>query len=338
MGEKHWPGMRWIGIDEAGYGPNLGPLVMTAVIAEGSQPTGPSGAAEAECPDLWSDLAHGVARAGSDTNRLWVDDSKVILRGRKGRDMLEATTIALVHASSGRLPTDLVHLLDLLGAGEARETEIELWLPQPPAGRGWPGEPAAALIRRALNGQFLQPPSGTWRFAALRSVVLGPKRFNELLGTYGSKARVHFEAFRELLGMAWQLSLDGKPTSVWSDKHGGRHFYMGPLSEAFPDIWIERGPEGPLRSWYHLKSTGRSLTLSLTPRADQSNGLVALASIVSKTVREFWMDCFNEYWTSRIEGLRPTAGYPVDADRFRRAIEPFALAAELDPDLWWRRK
>ena len=26
--------VRWVGIDEAGYGPNLGPLVMTAVIAE----------------------------------------------------------------------------------------------------------------------------------------------------------------------------------------------------------------------------------------------------------------------------------------------------------------
>ena len=25
--------MRWVGIDEAGYGPNLGPMVMTAVIA-----------------------------------------------------------------------------------------------------------------------------------------------------------------------------------------------------------------------------------------------------------------------------------------------------------------
>ena len=39
------------------------------------------------------------------------------------------------------------------------------------------------------------------------------------------------------------------------------------------------------------------------PRADQGDGLVALASIVSKTVRELWMDVFNAYWCRRIPGL-----------------------------------
>ncbi len=72
--------------------------------------------------------------------------------------------------------------------------------------------------------------------------------------------------------------------------------------------------------------------MSLSPRADGGNGLVALASIVSKTVREVWMDVFNAYWLVRVPGLKPTAGYPVDAARFRRAIEPTARAAGLDPD------
>src|ERR1700735_2232420 len=52
-----WGGinLRWVGIDEAGYGPNLGPMVMTAVVDEG--PVG-------RTPDLWRHLAGTGARAG----------------------------------------------------------------------------------------------------------------------------------------------------------------------------------------------------------------------------------------------------------------------------------
>ena len=66
--------------------------------------------------------------------------------------------------------------------------------------------------------------------------------------------------------------------------------------------------------------------------------LLALASIVSKSVREFWMDAFNAHWTSRLPGLRPTAGYPGDSGRFRRAIEPLCRERGLDPAVWWRAK
>ncbi len=122
------------------------------------------------------------------------------------------------------------------------------------------------------------------------------------------------------------------------DKHGGRHYYLQPLSQAFPEAWIDRGPEGPDLSRYTIRDRNRRLELTLMPRADQCDGLVALASIVSKTVRELWMDVFNAYWRGRIPGLRPTAGYPSDAVRFRQAIERIASAEGHDPAHWWRIK
>ena len=73
-------------------------------------------------------------------------------------------------------------------------------------------------------------------------------------------------------------------------------------------------------------------TLSLVPRADALDGLVALASIVSKAVREHWMDAFNAHWQARMPGLRPTAGYPVDAARFRLEIEAQCQARGLEPN------
>src|SRR4051794_33903444 len=110
---------RWVGIDEAGYGPNLGPLVLTAVVAEGpgDRP-----------PDLWEDLAATVARAGSRDDRLWVDDSKKIYGGGQGLDRLEAACLATLAASGRTLPATLGSLLAALEAGSLAEAELSPWL------------------------------------------------------------------------------------------------------------------------------------------------------------------------------------------------------------------
>ena len=75
------------------------------------------------------------------------------------------------------------------------------------------------------------------------------------------------------------------------------------------------------------------------PRADQTNGLVALASIVSKTVRELWMDVFNAYWLransrAAADGRISRSTQPGSA----QAIEPVAAAEGHDPAHWWRIK
>ncbi len=158
------------------------------------------------------------------------------------------------------------------------------------------------------------------------------------LDRFASKAGVHFEAFARLLRWVWELSADGRPAHVCGDKHGGRHYYLEPLLSVFPEAWIDRGAEGPELSAYTIRGEGRTLHLRLRPRADAGDGFVALASIVSKTLREEWMDVFNAFWAGHVPGLRPTAGYPVDAARFRRAVEPSALTLGVEPRSWWRAR
>ena len=319
--------MRWVGIDEAGYGPNLGPLVMTAVVAEGPGE---------RAPDVWADLGVTVTRAGGPSGRLWVDDSKAILRLPTGRTRLEETCLALLAAAGGMAPATTAGLLAAVGAGTYDDAELTLWLD----GDGERTAPAGSEVRPAAGAASFE--GAPWRIVGVQAAVVGPARFNAGLAATGSKAKVHFAAFARLLGALWERTGDGMSddgaTHVRSDKHGGRHFYYDPLLEAFPDVWIDRGPEGPELSRYALRAPGRRLELSLQPRADASDGLVALASIVSKTIRERWMDLFNAHWADRIAGLRPTAGYPLDAQRFRQVIEPHCEARGLDPTLWWRLK
>lgn len=323
--------MRWIGIDEAGYGPNLGPMVMTAVVAEGDADRGP-----ARAFDLWADLAATVDRAGGDPARLWVDDSKAILRGGKGRDRLESTVLAALHAAGLGVPGSLPDLLEAINPGALEEAELSPWFDDDPRAGGWPWRVSRVAIDGLVACRPLEPAGGHWRLSAIESVVVGPARFNTELAASGSKAEVHFAAFARLLRRSWQRAGDGVPTSVTGDKHGGRHYYLEPLTRALPDAWIDRGPERPESSRYTIRDDRRRLELTLIPRADRTDGLVALASIVSKAVRELWMDGFNAYWCARIPGLRPSAGYPVDARRFRRAIEPAATAEGCDPSRWWR--
>jgi hypothetical protein len=331
------PGLRWVGIDEAGYGPNLGPLVMTAVTAEAADDV-----RMPEPPvrklDLWGDLASTVDRAGGDPSLLWVDDSKAILRGGKGRDRLEATCLATLHAAGIVVPGSLPELLAAIQAGTPDEAELSPWFGGPSGPTEWPWIARPGAVDALLNRRALQPAGGAWRLIAIETVIIGPAQFNAGLAVSGTKADVHFAAFARLLLRAWNRAVDGRATAVTGDKHGGRHYYLVPLSGAFPDTWIDRGPERPESSQYTIRDPNRRLELTLVPKADRTDGLVALASIVSKAVREIWMDGFNAYWCARVPGLRPTAGYPVDARRFRRAIEPVAAAEGCDPSRWWRTK
>ena len=111
------------------------------------------------------------------------------------------------------------------------------------------------------------------------------------------------------------------PISIVCDKHGGRNHYLPLLVDFFPDHFIETHGEGRQRSVYRFGPQDRRVEICFQAKGE-SHLPTALASMASKYLRELAMRAFGEFWCPRVPGLRPTAGYPQDARRFRDEMPP----------------
>jgi hypothetical protein len=327
--------MAWIvGVDEAGYGPNLGPFVMTAVACRV-----PDGLAEA---DLWQVLRPAVRRHGeADDGRLLVEDSKLVYAATRGLLCLEASVLAALgggwRAAGGGNgdPVLLGHFLTHLCPKAVADLRQECWYagttPVPVEAEAQRLGAAAERLARAAAAAGL-----SW--GQVRSVVVCPTRFNAVLDRWGSKGVVLGLALAELLGGGCDPDADTDPVSFLIDKHGGRNNYAAMLQEAVPDGMVVAEEEGRERSAYRVLGLRRAVRLTFTPRADAGHLCVALASMVSKYVRELLMREFNAFWQRHVPGLKPTAGYPGDAARFFEAIRPAAAGLGIPEACLWRRK
>ena len=82
----------------------------------------------------------------------------------------------------------------------------------------------------------------------------------------------------------------------------------------------------------------REVTITFRPRADGDSVSVALASMLCKYLREVCMRQFNRFWAGHVPGIAPTAGYPLDANRFYAEIRPAMARLGLVADQVWRKK
>jgi len=60
--------------------------------------------------------------------------------------------------------------------------------------------------------------------------------------------------------------------------------------------------------------------------------------MAAKYLREVCMLQFNRYWSAKVAGLKPTAGYPMDAGRFFADIQPCLALDGTDERMVWRAK
>jgi hypothetical protein len=153
-----------------------------------------------------------------------------------------------------------------------------------------------------------------------------------------TKGAVLAEGLARLLQRCRAAAPPDEELHFFIDKHGGRNTYAAMLQHAIPDGFVAAQHESNLRSTYIVHGTTQRLHFTFQPRADGEHLCVAYASMVSKYIRELSMGEFNDFWQREVPGLKPTAGYPVDAVRYFAAIRPAMERLGIGESIVWRKK
>ena len=319
-----------IGTDEAGYGPNLGPLIVSATAWEV-----PDGLADG---DLQQRLASVVVsspgrKRAADGTRVVLGDSKVLYQSGKGLQYLEYGLWAAM-GLLGLRPTSWREVWESLAPNSPAHREPDAWFADYDAPAPFDADHEQLACQITALGQGLCD-AGV-RLVAMESRAVFPAQFNRLLDGHESKGALLSHVTLDLAAsMIARLPEAG--VSVVCDKHGGRNRYQSLLADHFPDYLIEIYGEGRERSVYRFGPAHRRIEFRFQVGGEE-HVPAALASMASKYLRELAMRAWNDFWCSRIPDLQPTAGYPEDARRFKAAIAELQKTLGIADDLIWRKK
>jgi len=345
-------------MDEAGYGPNLGPLVITATVWQ--VPGDP------RKTDFWASLESVVSQsAAKDADSIHVADSKEVYSPSRGIQPLERS-IQTLFGLTPQNTSSYRSLCDWLMASEfvrSPSGEFPELLQRPPAKPANDAQPANDVVDLALAPSFLdvepwfeqadlalpvsnkqcevELPSGRLksacdeagiRLVGISSDIVLTERFNSVSDFYQSKGAALSRFTLGLLRSVWDPGSE-EPTLIIGDKHGGRSRYDELIDEQLDGQMIFRLQEGRQKSRYRVGAS----EINFQTKAEE-HFPVAVASMVCKYVRELSMDLFNGFWKQHLPEIKPTKGYPQDAKRFRKEIAAVQQQLGIPDSTLWRSR
>ncbi len=338
------------GIDEAGLGPVLGPLVVSAT--------------SFDVPDelaglpMWDILRPSVSRKPAKrAGGIAIADSKKLYSRQKecGIEHLERGVLTMLAARStltgpsgppspvkgegqtvAAAPATLGQLLSIVAPGCLPHrggypwySHADLAIPRTISATG------VALAANALAaGMDKTDVKGP---LTMRAEVVFESEYNRLVRATDNKSVTLFDIVSRLMMHLWQLSA-GRDMKLVVDRQGGRMHYLQALQRLFDGCQFKILDEGETVSAYRIQDGRRALEVWFMVEAEDQHLPVALASMLAKYLREVLMETFNAYWAGHKPDLAPTAGYHTDGNRFFREITPLVQQMGIEMDRIFRSR
>jgi len=292
-----------VGIDEAGYGPQLGPLVVSAVVFKLPDTMLANQRHLPKIACLWKTLSN-VISGNRLCDKVAVCDSKALYQPARGIKELEKTALVfkrLTVPAGRQVESDYHRHNGLTLPLSADNDEINKF---------------AKILRAELNENHI-------RFCEIKASIVEPADFNGGIRRLRNKADFLWEISGGLIKYCVDKYSSGNTVIVRAGKQGGRNYYLPYMQRLFAGKTVRSVEQGFNDSSYIVNAKPSSdATISFIKDGDSSEFVIALASIFSKYYRELSMLKLNRFFQSHIPSLKPTSGYYTDSRRFIRTVNP----------------
>jgi hypothetical protein len=330
----------YAGIDEAGYGPMLGPLCVGCsvfTVDDADPADGP--------PNLWERLDDVVTRGGRDARRrIAVDDSKKLKGSNQAKAHplrhLERGVLSFLSTRTspepgepgerGHAPPATDDALFALTGTDLPTTVATPWYqsdtPLPVA------HDADALAIDAARLDRGMTAAGV-RLIDLQCEAIDAGEFNRRLSAGSNKASINLDAVaRHVVRIrAVSRAVDHAAVPrIICDRQGGRSHYRQWLQDCFPTASIRILGETVSVSRYRLDDADGSFVIGFETGSEDRHLPIALASMTAKYLRELAMVRMNRFFKEHMPDLKPTAGYVLDGRRFVKEVAPVMKTVGID--------
>jgi ribonuclease HII len=279
----------YVGIDEVGYGPKLGPLIVCGVCF----------------------ISDKIKRVAKKINAM-VCDSKKLYSPKRGLQELENTALSFMKA----LLKNKLNIKNVITRFCICDQSKLLSLP-------WYKNltlPVSQNIDRINRNSEIIKKEGI-KFNIFLDIIEA-ERFNKGVMHFCSKLDYLSNVVMNVV-KACAGSFICSNYRIFVGKQGARTYYLEGLRKYFPEGKIKKIAEKKDSSKYRIYLNKSRLDVNFLLNGEDKSFFIALSSIIGKYIREIFMKNFNSYWTQKIPGINYTSGYMPECKNFIKKLRPY---------------